>query len=267
MRRLLLLLPLCLILAPEARRPRPVEPAAPPVKATPEATSARMESLAKSDPVAFLEACIARYDREVSSYRVLLVKQERIAGTLHPPEHMLCRFREKPFSVLMEWQQGARLAFRTLYVEGENDGQLLVRPAGLLSLAGVVTRDPEGTDAKASARYTAPQFGIQKGTQRTLYHWMKARDRGELRVVFNGLKPVPELGGLKCWELVRPDFGQPEDGGVMSATFYFDPANWMQVGSVLRGKDGEVIGTYFWRDLELNAEHAKDTFTREALSK
>ena len=39
----------------------------------------------------------------------------------------------------------------------------------------------------------------------------------------------------------------------------------MQVGSTLKGADGQLLGEYFFRDIELNPEFKPDTFTREAL--
>src|SRR5579871_2750139 len=45
-----------------------------------------MERLAKRDPIAFLEACIRRYDREVKGYTAILKKQERIDGKLERSE-------------------------------------------------------------------------------------------------------------------------------------------------------------------------------------
>ncbi|MGL4551687.1 MAG: DUF1571 domain-containing protein [Gemmataceae bacterium] len=258
MGRLLLLLPLCLLLAPEFPR-RPRLPRATVRAAAPAAP--QMERLAASDPVAFLEACVARYDREVTSYTTLLVKQERIAGTLQPEEWMRCWFREKPtFRVLMQWERGQRLAHRTLYVEGQNDGLLLVKPTGLLGRAGTARRAPDSADAKSSARYPANEFGIQAGTRRTLAGWRAARD---LKVTFGGLKTPPELG-YPCWQMVRPDY-TPEGDGVAHSTYYIDPATWLQVGSVLKDADGKVIGRYYFTELKLNAEIADDTFTEKGL--
>jgi len=223
-----------------------------------------MEKLAKDAPVAFMEACVARYDREVTSYTVLLVKQERIGDTLNAEEHMKAWFSEKPtFRVLMEWTKGQRLAHRTLYVEGENDGQLLAKPTGLLGLGGTARRAPDAPEAKSSARYGASQFGIQAGTRRTLDGWRKAKARGELRVEFNGLKTAPELG-YPCWQLVRTS-DKPEADGITQSTYYFDPETWLQVGSVLRDADGKLVGRYFFTDLKLNVKIPDDTFTEKGL--
>jgi hypothetical protein len=262
--RLLVLLPLVFILAPEHQRPQEAPTLAD--STNPPGPIQDITSLAAADPVAFLEASIARYDREVRGFRATLLKQERIAGKLQPPERVACWFREKPFSVLMEWKDGARLAKKTLYVEGENDGKLLVLPAGLLGLAGVVKRDPDGEDARSSARYPATDFGIQKGALRTLKFWKRARDAGTLDVRFEGLLPVPELGGRECWKLSRR-YASPEDDGIRQGDFYFDPATWLQVGTVLRDGRGELIAKYFWRELVINPAYPEGVFTRASLLK
>ncbi len=263
MRRLLILLPLVFILAPEQHRPADDTPADP---TRPAGAVKDISSLASADPVAFLEASIARYEREVKGYRATLIKQERIGGKLQPPERVACWFREEPFSVRMDWLEGERLAKRTLYVQGENDGKLLVLPAGLLGLVGVVKRDPDGDDARASARYPATEFGIQLGTVRSLKYWKKARDAGTLDVRYEGLVKVPELGGLECWKVTRR-YRRAEDDGIRHAVFYFDPATWLQVGSVLEDGAGTLIGKYYWRNLVLNPEHPPGVFTRAGLSK
>jgi hypothetical protein len=226
-----------------------------------------MERLIEADPVAFLERCITRYEKEVTGYHVLLVKEERIAGKVLPEEQVECWFRERPFSVRMDWRRGVRLAARTLYVRGENAGNLLVRPAGLLGLAGVVERDPNGDDAKASSRYPATEFGIQIGTVRTLGYWKKARDAGTLWVRYDGLVAVPGLAGQTCWKVSRR-YATPEDDGITQAVFYFDPATWLQVGSELKDAEGGLVGRYYWRGLRLNPKkYPRGVFTRAGLLK
>jgi len=268
MRRLFLLLPLCLLLAPDrspslAGRSSSARPA-PPAQPLSQANE-RMAYLAAKDPVAFVEAAIARYDREVKGYTCLLIKQERLSGVLMPEEQMLCWFREEPtFRVLMEWTQGARLAHRVLYVKGANDDKLLVKLNGVLALGGTARRDADGPDARSSARYPATEFGMRIGMQRTLDAFKAARARGELRTVFNGCKTVPELG-YPCWELVRPDYPRPEDDGISHATYYYDPQTWLQVGSVLRDAQGNLIGRYFFCEVKVNAAIDEAMFVEKAL--
>jgi hypothetical protein len=228
---------------------------------------AEMVKLIDADPVAFLTRVVERYDREVQGYRCTLEKQERVGGTLKPVEVVACWFREKPFSVRMDWKKGIGKAQKTAYVEGKNNGNLLALPSGLLSFAGVVARDPLGADAKSTSRYQLTEFGIQIGTRRTLAAWKAARKRGDLKVEFNGEKKLKELGDRPAWELKRVGYKKPEDDGITEATLYFDVENWLQVGSLMTGEDGKLIGKYYFRDLKLNPEIDDEVFTREALAK
>src|SRR5262245_36084964 len=86
-----------------------------------------LEDLRYRRPVRFLEMCLERYRREVGGYSGIMLKRERVKGTLNKPEELLIHFREKPFSVFMEWKKGNSLAKRVLYVKGENNDKLLAR--------------------------------------------------------------------------------------------------------------------------------------------
>ncbi len=220
------------------------------------------------DPIAVLEESLRRYDKEVTTgYRTMFHKQERIAGRLHNPEEILVYFREKPFSVYFQWLKGMGQAERALYVAGENDGQMLARPYGFWrrKIAGdVVSRDPEGADARKAGRYSLKDFGIKKGTERTLAAWKKARDKGILHVKYRGLFKVEDLDNRLCYSYVRA-CDPPEEDGLTELTIYIDKETWLQTGSVLRGKDG-LIASYLFRDLKLNPRFKPDQFTRKALT-
>jgi hypothetical protein len=228
---------------------------------------ARMEKLAKTDPVAFLENCIKRCDREVKGYQTTLVKQERLGGKLQPTEVIDVLFREDPFSVLFTWKEGTRLAWRTLYVKGKYNDQLVVKPAGLGALIGLVERDPNGTDAKNSGRYPLTEFGIKIGLQRTISAWKAAAKEGALHVEYLGERKIKETGDRPCWVLKRTGYKNPEEDGITEYATYIDKETWLQVGSVLKGASNELIGEYIFRDIKLNPTFKDDTFTREAVAK
>jgi hypothetical protein len=270
MLRILFCLPVCLALAPLPRTApewagSALAGVADDGKTLPD--NARMEKLAQTDPIAFLENCLKHYDREVKGYTCLLHKQERLGGKLQPSELIEVSFREEPFSVLFDWKQGTRLAQRTLYVKGKYNDQLVVKPAGLASLVGVVERDPNGADAKKSGRYPLTEFGIKVGMERTLAAWQAAAKQDALRVEFVGERKVKEAGDRACWVLRRTGYKKPEEDGITDFTTYFDKETWLQVGSVLKGADNQLLGEYFFRDIKLNPEFKDGTFTREAVAR
>jgi len=264
-------LPLCLILAcsPDANsseKDKPPEVATPKEWQPPD--NATMQQLAARDPIAFLENCIYRYNQAVRCYRAKFHKRERIDGKLNGSEEIDVCFREKPYSVLFRWNEGARKADAALYVEGQNDGKLLVKPhGGLRSLAGIVKRDPEGSDAKNSGRYPLTQFGLKDAALRALASWKTAKAEDGLHVELVGEEKVKECGGRACWVLKRSKYKKPENDGITETTLYIDKETWLQVGSVVRGEGGKLVGEYFFRDLQLNPKFDDETFQREALEK
>jgi hypothetical protein len=231
-------------------------------------TDAKMAHLAKEDPIGFLTECLARYDREVKGYRAVMQKQERIGGRLQPKEIINVCFKEKPHSVLLVWIEGARRAERALYVEGENNGKMLARPNGLIArkVAGdIVERDVDGPDARQSGRYPLSEYGIKKGTERTLAGWSAARDQRALHVEYLGEQRIREAGDRLCYKL-RRRYARPENDGVTELTIYVDKENLLQVGSILKAAGGKLIGEYFFRDIELNPAFSDGQFERRALS-
>jgi hypothetical protein len=231
-------------------------------------SAAQLETLAREDPVAFLEACIRRYQREVKGYHLTMQKQERIGGKLKPKEIIDVYFREKPFSVTFRWIEGAGQAERALYVEGENGGKMLVRPEGQIARAivgDVVERDVDGPEAKQGGRYPLSESGIKKGALRTLASWKAAKEQNALHVEYRGVIKVKEAGDRDCYVLRRTRYAKPENDGVTELTIYIDKETWLQVGSTLKGEGGKLIGEYFFRDIRLNPDFKPDQFKRAAL--
>jgi outer membrane lipoprotein-sorting protein len=214
-----------------------------------------------------MEQALLRYTREVKGYTATFQKQEFTGGRLHPTEVMDIAFREQPHSVYMEWKKGTQQAERVLYVEGENDDKLLARPSGALArtVAGdIVSRDVEGPDARTGNRYTLREFGLKRTTERTLIDWRAAKKADDLNVEYQGKKKLKEAGDRLCYTFHRV-CKKPDKYGVADATMYFDTENWLQIGTVLKDEKGNLLGSYYFRDLKLNPDFKADQFQKTAL--
>lgn len=270
----------CLAAAPVALLP----PAAPPAPTTPPPagglpSAEQFAHLARTDPVAMLEAVLARYKKDFpDGYRCRFHKQERMGSKLGPAEVIRAAFRERPFAVLFRWEQGSTTATGTLYVDGE-DGRMSVK-----SFIGVTKVDPAGFLPRQSARYSIRDFGLYNGALRTHTKWKAARDAGTLRTEYQGTHPVPELGGRVCHRICRtcdpPDIDNFEladrtsrDPAVFpkeaigSVVIHIDAETWQQVGSEVRLPNGDLLAAYYFRDIEPNPAYPADQFTEAALRK
>jgi hypothetical protein len=275
-RRLLVCLPLCCLLAPSL--PDPPRPERSANQYTPEdadfdlsplPSAEVMRRLARTEPVVFLQHCMRYYHRQVRCYTLTLQKRERISGQLHPREVIEVFFQEKPYSVLLRWREGARLAERALYVEGDHDGQMLVRPAGglLRTLVGaIVPRDPHSVEARQSGRLPITEYGVKHGLKRTLRAWTAAQQSRQLQVDFEGEQTVPQTGDRTCLVLHRTRYAHPEGDGIADQVVYVDTETWLPLGTVVRDVNGQLIGEYFVRDLRLNPKFPPGQFTPAALN-
>jgi hypothetical protein len=232
-------------------------------------TPQQMEKLARTDVLAFLRACIRRYDQEVHGYTATLEKQEFLNGKLNSPEVVEVAFREEPFSVFMKWKTPpVGRADRALYVEGANDGKTLARPAGGVArfLVGIVARDSDGPDARSAGRYPLPEFGLKKGTERTLSAWSDAQKRGNLKVEYLGVRAIAEAGKKQCYVL-RRTCDPPAEDGIVTVEVAFDIEHWLQVANVLTAERGRKVGSYYFRDIVLNPEFPPEQFEKAAMTK
>jgi hypothetical protein len=231
-------------------------------------SDAELATLARTDPIGFLRACVRRYRAEVRGFTAVLQKQEFIGGRLGPVEVVEVAFRDEPHSVLLRWRtEPSARADRALYVEAANGGQMLVRPKGKaarLLTGGVVARPPDGPDARAAGRYTLPEFGLRKATERTLAAWAAAQRRGALKAEYLGVRSVPEAGGVAC-HVLRRTCDPPEEDDIAAVEVAFDVDNWLQVANVLTAPGGRLVAAYYFRDVKLNPDFPPGQFDRAAL--
>jgi hypothetical protein len=255
----------------EAAAPTPVKPIVEKKGALPD--NAAMEKLAKDNPVAFLENCIARYPSVVKTgYSLTLYKKEIIGSTEFAAELIEVHFRENPYAVYFHWIEGKRKADSVLFAAGENKdkngkSQLMARPAGLLArkiVGDVVGREVNGTEAKQSGRYTLDDFGYLNNIQRTYREWKTGVPEGDIRVEYFGIKKIKELNDLECF-VVHSVNKTPTANGVSELTAYYDINTWFQAGSIIKDKDGKQVGEYYFKDVKLNPDFAKDQFKPSAL--
>ncbi|MBI1832008.1 MAG: DUF1571 domain-containing protein [Planctomycetes bacterium] len=225
-----------------------------------------LEELAENDPVEFLQRCLDRVDQEVHSYRCIFEKRERVNGKLRQKETIRLHFRTSPFSVHMDWVKGYDLfgARRTIYVDKQNDGLLIVRALdhSIGPIREFAITDPQ---VNATSRFPITKSGMHKGALATIDSMRKAQAAGTLFVSYEGIVPVKELGNRLCYKLIRAPQVPPEEDGVNELIVYIDLVTHLQVGSILLDAKGRLIAEYYFRDVDINPEMKKDQFTRNAL--
>jgi hypothetical protein len=270
--RVLLALPLCLFMHPSY----PEEPLAGIESATqivPPNQRVIDASLPNpsTEPVAFLEACLKRYDaKKIQGYDLVFQKQELIEGELKPEEVVKVHYREEPYSVYFFWTQPVNRDVRSaLYVENDNkgaDGKSRVKV--YTSFGFKLDKAPDGTEAKKYSRYAMNTFGLRKTMQRVLDSWKEAQAENTLKVDYLGQEMVQAVGGRACYKFQRPRYARPEgDDNVSKLIIFIDCETLFQVGSIVFDRDGKQLGYYYFRDIKLNPAYPLEQFTPAALGK
>ena len=280
------------------------------------AKSDEFEKLARENPVAMLDQCLARYSREVTGgIHCTFEMQERVRGKPKPPEMPGVevmdlwvrgdvpdpKTQKTAIEVLMKWKEGAKkpqsIGFGaaiqgTLFSEkpktaGGLDGKVVTwRPdASFMSLGTPL--EPNNDVAKAQSRYCIRDAGLFRSMLRTHEAWKNIQAAGELKYEYVGKQTPPKIG-RECYVIKRlcPRFemdsfevgGKLNDDpkviateGFTEVTLYIDAERWLQVGTELYRTEPDgtrvLVGTYYFRDVQLNPDIPLDTFTVEGLKK
>jgi hypothetical protein len=140
---------------------------------------------------------IKEMDRSLKDYTATLVKRERVDGQLTEHEYMFTKIRHKPFSVYMYFLEPEdRIGREVIYVEGQNDGNLVAHEAkGLAAIVGAVQLKPNSPLAMKGNRYPITEVGIMNLTRRLIEVGESDRKYGECDV-----KHVPsaKVNGRIC---------------------------------------------------------------------
>lgn len=191
---------------PAVRAPSVVTPAIAYTTPLPKPTISH-EELAKTDPLGLLHLALQRYQKSVSDYQCTFTKQERIDGKLGQEQQLQVRFREMPFSVLMEWTRNPGDAKRVLYVQGQwrnDDGEDLakIEPQGAIArlLVRSVTLPINGAAARSQSRRTIDQFGFGNALKLIIDYAAAAVRSGQGSLTYAG---EGNVDGRATWILKR----------------------------------------------------------------
>ncbi len=267
------------------------EPVAPVQAAKPVGTN-EFTQLAETDPVGMFRACLSSYAEKAKGFTAVLEKQERVAGTLHKREIIRITVWGEvsepngvppAIHVRMIWEKGFRkdtfgsTVHGSLYPAGEHANQITVyRPDAWIKEWAI---DSKGSLARNASRFCIRDSGIYRGMLRTYDAWNKRHEAGELKTEYLGIKRIEQTGNREC-HVIRRICRQPEADrfsldeeastdpkviardGFSEVTVMIDVEKRLHLGTILRQANGELIGEYYFRDVQLLVtEPPPETFT------
>jgi len=220
----------------------------------------KVETLARTDHVALLQYCQANYKGRFLDYTCTVTKQERIDNVLGAEQQVEVKFMDSPFSVAMKWTKNPPPGEQALYVEGKYNGNMLVKPRGLLAVLGTQMRKPDCAEAKANSLRTINEFGFYRSLQSLIDVYRAAKARGDLKEEFGG---YAEVAGRKAIALVRylpARHDYPAKKTIICIDleyllpFCVEGYNW----------DDQLVCLYLYRDVKFNVGLKAEDFTPES---
>ncbi|HET6427638.1 MAG TPA: DUF1571 domain-containing protein, partial [Phycisphaerae bacterium] len=220
-----------------------------------------LEKLAREDHVALLKLALAHYDKNYRDYTCTFIKQERISGKLKEEQWIGVKFMDRPFSVAMTWTRNAPIGDRVLYVEGQHDGQMLVRPKGFLfKLVGTQMREPDGPAAMANTLRPVTMFGFRRSLESLLEVYETAEGRGEANCRFLGYRKIAGRHAMVLERVLPPR----EDYPAKTTTWYLDTQTLVLLGLEGTDWDDRLLCSYLYKDIEFNVGLAAADFAPAA---
>ncbi len=198
----------------------------------------------------------------VQDYTCLYITQQLLQGKLSKEQHVRVKFRAQPYSVFMEWVKNPIKAKRLLYVKGQHDDMLLVKPSGVASLfvGSHVKRALDSKDAAKTSRRHIDELGFAQILKRICDVNTKAAKAGDLDLRCDG---VGESGGRETYIFERhlpPKPAYPNQRLVV----HIDQEWLVPLGMWCYGENDQLLGSYEFREVKLNVKLGPEEFTRKA---
>jgi hypothetical protein len=190
---------------------------------------------------------------KVKDYEALFVRKELVDGALVSSQ-ITIKLRQEPFSVYLKFLE-PNAGREVIFVEGKNDGMLLVHETGIASLAGTLSLDPKGSLAMSGNRYPITMIGLKTMTETVVEKWLAVKNEKGLKV---NVYPNATVGDLSC-KVAETVLAEPVEGiPQQTCRLYFEKATGypVRVQSLAfpakAGDKGETVEDYFYSKLKTN---------------
>lgn len=158
--------------------------------------ASRMNETPKSHPLApALRMGMEALDAmdPVKDYTATLLKRELLNGKMLDTKIQI-KFRESPFSVYLKFLQ-PNAGREVVYVQGQNDGKLLVHETGIAALAGTLALDPAGSLALSENRHPITSIGMKNLAAKMMEQWL---DETAIEGMSVGYFPNARIEEISC---------------------------------------------------------------------
>ncbi|NLX53827.1 MAG: DUF1571 domain-containing protein [Planctomycetaceae bacterium] len=213
----------------------------------------------------FARDAYTRICQEVHDYECQLYKRERVDGVLGNPQLMFVKIRHQqqdgdkvvvPFGVFLQFLKPERMEGReVLYIQDQNQGDLIARRGGRKSPNVTVQLPPDSVMAMDGNRYPITEIGFRNLTMRLIevLEKEKAHNDGAIEIF-----PDAKVDGRKCTHFrlthhtQRPDLtyhmAEVSVDNELKIPIYFRSFDW----PAEEGGKPRLLEEYFYKQVRLN---------------
>jgi hypothetical protein len=208
-------------------------------------------------------------------YTATLERQERVGDQLMPTETITLKIRQARTAEENDGQAVARAIYtrheapaslqgqEAIYVEGENEGNLVAHTTGLLNIRRLYL-PPNGFLAMRGSRYPMTEAGFEVLIERMLERGQRDRDHGPCQV---RVDRQATLNGRPCtvFEIVHPTQEGPYDFHIariaiddeLNLPIHYEAHTW----PTEPGGKPELLERYTYTNIQLNPGLPDETFS------
>jgi hypothetical protein len=205
------------------------------------------EAMVQRDQLEFLRNVRQKCDETTVDFTATFHKRERIRGDLRDEEAAQMKWRAKPFSVYMKYVKGDK-GREALYVDGQNDGKMLVHPGGLLGGLIQLKLDPASERVMKDNLRPITMAGIVNMINTALPPFELALANGDLKTEYLGRMDV---AGRRAYGIKRI-LPKKDIYPCKELVLFVDCDLLIPIGADSYGWDGQLESSYRYTDVRLN---------------
>ena len=210
--------------------------------------------------IAILRAMQTRY-AVIQDYTATFLKRERDphpGGELWPLETIELKFA-RPFRVYMKWLEGPHAGQEVLYVDGENENKVLVRPTRRPFLIDSVWLEPDCKRLKRKNRHVITDVGLDYLIKQLVHNVDRALAAGVGKIVDHGI----EREGGTTRRKLELSVSASSKAYAARTLLWVDTVMGLPVRADMFDWKGQLFESYTYNDLRVNVGLGRDAFDHQ----
>lgn len=207
--------------------------------------------------------------KKVPDYLCTFTKQERISGDLSSVQKITLKLRHEPLGIYMKWRSG-ETGQQVIWVEGQNDGKMLVKAGGIKGRLGTLSLDPTSALAMSQSRHPCTMVGLKSAAEKIIHHQKIALDGGN---TFNcELRDDAEFDGRPCYRCLVEYTSQQTSTEYRKSEILIDKQlsmpvsvmnfTWANDADPSKIDEETLIEHYMYTDIQVQQQFADLDFSR-----